>query len=684
MNNHNSIEVIHTVCTICEANCGMIVHIEDGKLLKTEGSPAHPINQGYLCPKGRALPDMLNATDRLRHPMKKLRNNSWQEISWDEALDSIAENLSNLKKRGAPHHVAVHVGQAGVHKQFTDYIARFCSIYGTPNLSTAGSYCHTSRLLANTLTFGYSPTPDYVNSDCIVLWGYNPTQSSPPISNAINQARQRGASLIVIDPYSSSLASHADLHLQVRPGTDLVLALGILNYIVLHGLYDAEFVKNLTIGFDDLVKIIAPYTPAEVEKTTWVPAAKIKAAARLYAGSSPACIEHGMALELQANGFQTIRSIAILQAITGNLDICGGALFIPDFHLESISLTARQEPVEAIGQNEFPLFHSFTGHSQANVYSNAILDAQPYPVESMIVVGSNPLLAWPNASKVRKALESLDFLVVIDNFMTASAQMADIVLPAATFLSQNELWTASNQSGESLVGLAPKGFDEEGCWSDWLVWNRLAKKMGYGDYFPWENDEVALNDRLQPLGLSTTQLRQSPHGCVYAARSEKKYLQDGFTTESGKVEIYSAKLEQWGYDPFPVGQESSPDNPRSSEKAEEFPLTLSFGTRSIGYRQSKAPHSKSGKKSAQVPCLEIHPDKAKELGLMEGEKVNVVSPRGSIEINIAFNNEIEPRVVFIPHGWDQANAGILTGSGNLDPITGFPVDRCINVSVCKI
>lgn len=681
MNNHCSAEVIHTVCTICEANCGMIVHIQDGQLLKTEGNPAHPISQGYLCPKGKALPNMLKAEDRLRHPLKKTGEDIWQEISWDEALESIAKNLIALKKKNCPHHLAIHVGQAGERKQFTDYISRFCSVYGTPNLATADSYCHTCRLLANTLTFGYRPVPDYENSACIILWGYNPTHSSPPISNAINRARQRGAGLIVVDPYSSALAGSADLHLQVRPGTDMVLALGLLHEIILSGLYDQEFVKHWTIGFEDLIKVITPYTPEEVAGITWVPADKIRAAARLYAQSSPACLEHGMALELQSNGFQTIRAIAILQAITGNLDIRGGALWTSDFTLPSLTLPAQEKPIEAIGQKEFPLFHSFTRHAQANIYSHAILDAQPYPIESMIVVGSNPLLAWPNPNKVKKALQSLDFLVVVDNFMTASARMADIVLPAATFLSQNELWTAENEAGESVVGLAPRAFEEAGCLSDWLVWNKLAQKMGYGDYFPWENDEAALNDRLQALGLSTDQLRQLPDGYVFAQREEKKY-RDGFLTDSGKVEIYSSRLEQWGYDPLP-GYQGPWMSQACSSEIEAYPLTLSFGTRSIGYRQSKAPHKKSGKKQSQEPCLEIHPDQAKEMGLNEGEKVMVTSARASIEITIAFNNDIEPRVVFIPHGWDQVNANLLTGEGSLDPITGFPLDRCINVRISK-
>lgn len=169
-----------------------------------------------------------------------------------------------------------------------------------------------------------------------------------------------------------------------------------------------------------------------------------------------------------------------------------------------------------------------------------------------------------------------------------------------------------------------------------------------------------------------------PNGYVYGTRSYKKYLKNGLPTKSGKVEIYSSILQQFGYDPLPIYHEKFESN------TNDFPITLSFGTRSIGYRQSKSGKSGSRKKKSQAPRLEIHPDKANELGLSEGDKVIVESSRSSIEINIAFNNEIEPGVVFIPHGWDEANANILTGNRNLDPITGFPVDRCLAVRIKKI
>ena len=667
---------------ICEANCGMAVHMQNGKLMKTEGIPSHPVSQGFLCRRAQALPEMLQAPERLRHPLRKQADGSWLEISWDDALDFIAGDLTRLKEKGCPHHLAVHVGQAGVGKQWLDYIRRFCSVYGTPNLSTAGSYCNTSRHLANVLTFGYYPVPDYSNSKCIVLWGFNPTQSAPPIANRIKKARKAGAQLIVVDPYASQLAGEADLHLQIRPGTDMVLALGLIHHIIAEELYNKEFVEKWTIGFDWLAETVRSYTPDKVEKITWVPAAKIKAAARLYATLLPASIEHGMALELQTNGFQTIRAIAILQSITGNLDIAGGAQCVPEFTLDSLTSDLQADMPEAVGQGIFPLFHEFTGQAQANLYSSAILDNDPYPIESMIVVGSNPLLAWPNSSKVKTALEKLGMLVVIDNFMTASAELADIVLPAATFLSQNELWKSMEPSGECLIGLAPAVIEEEGCLSDWTVWSRLANKMGFNSYFPWPDDAAALGSRIEPYGFSVNELRRNPEGAVYAVYMERMYLRKGFATRSGKVELYARSLLEWGYDPIP-GYGEPVDDLEATLIDYEYPLTLSFGTRSIGYRQSKSNRGNKGKKRRTGPSLEIHPARAEELGLWEDEVVVVESKLGSIEITVAFNDEIEPRVVFISHGWDEAKADQLIGRGKLDPITGFPVDRSINVRVSK-
>lgn len=314
-------ESVRTVCGICSGTCGMTLTLENGRVRTIEGDDDHPVSKGHLCPKGRAFTELLKAADRLKHPLRKTADGQWEEISWHQALELLAQHLREIREIHGPEALAIHVGQAGIGKEFSGYVERFANLFGTPNFSSCGSHCFAAKAMANTVTYGAMPIADYENSDCIVLWGKNPLSSTPSLVSEIKRARERGCALVVIDPKKTSFAADADLHLQLRPGTDGALALGLLHLIVSEGLYDRNFVHTWTIGFDELRELVAPYTPENVEQITWVPAAKVRAAARLYAGSAAACIAQGVALELSTNGFQALRAIAILQAITANLDI---------------------------------------------------------------------------------------------------------------------------------------------------------------------------------------------------------------------------------------------------------------------------------------------------------------------------------------------------------------------------
>lgn len=681
--NENGMLVFQTVCGICNASCGINVYVKNNEIIKIKGQDDHPISRGCLCPKGKALKELLDAPDRLRHPLQKTAGGNWLEISWDEAFDLIGRRLQEIKGRYGAEAVAVHVGQAGVGKEFTPYAQRFCQAFGTPNFSTAGSHCHHSKTMANEYTCGTLPAPDYSNSSCIVLWAYNPSASCPPLMRNINDALKRGAGLIVVDPRATALAKAADIHLQVRPGTDGALALGMLNVVIAENLFDKEFVDRWTVGLDQLAILAAEYPPEAVESITWVPAAKIREAARLFAKSSPACIYPGIAVELHTNGFQAARAISVLQAITGNLDIAGGAVFMPKAKLSPLALDSMADSVPAIGQKEFPLFYKHLGQAQANIYSTAILEGRPYPLKGMIVVGSNPLLTWPNAEKLKRALGSLEFFAVADHFLTETASLADIVLPAATFLHTNELWDRTGTSGESRIGLSRKVISDHGVITNWKFWAELAGRMAYGDYFPWETEEDALNYRIKPLGMTIGELAQMPDGFVYGERVEKKYENDGFQTPSGKVEIYSEELKQFGYDPLPGYHEPAESPVSSPELFRQYPLILTTGARTPGYMHSRYRNLKSLRHLSPRPWVELQQVKANELGVEEGETVIVESLRGSIELTVKFNDEIHPGVIFIPHGWDEANANILTDNEKLDPVTGFPSDRSLLARIVK-
>jgi anaerobic selenocysteine-containing dehydrogenase len=675
--------VFRTVCGICSGTCGIALTVKNGRVSTIEGDDDHPVSKGHLCPKGRAFTEVLTAQDRLKHPLRRTASGGWEEISWHRAFELLAEHLHKIKEIHGPEALAVHVGQAGVGKEFSGYVERFCDLYGTPNFSTSGSHCYESKSMANVITYGAMPIADYQNSRCIVLWGKNPLSSTPSLVKEITGARARGCALVVIDPKETSLAREADIHLQLRPGTDGALALAMLHVIMNEGLYDKQFVDAWTIGFGSLLEYVLDYTPERVEQITWVPASTIRRAARLYASSSPACISQGVSLELSTNGFQALRTVAILQAITANLDTPGGALFLKEAMLTDLRLISRNGRRQAIGAQEYPLFHASTGHAQANLYARAILEENPYPLKGLVVAGSNPVLTWPNADRVRRALSKLDFLVVMDPFMTETARLAHLVLPCATFLGQNELWDSSHLSSEPRIGLARKLCVDEGLPTNWEVWKGAATQMGYGEFFPWETEEDAINFRLRSMDLSLDDLKKMPGGYVYHRWKAKKYKVEGFRTPSGKVEIYSAELKRYGYAPLPVYREPAESPVSAPRIAARYPLVLTTGARTLGYLHSRFRNVPSLLNRAPEPYVEINPFTARELHVEDGEAVFVETRRGRIEVKVRYTPRSLPKVLSLPHGWDQANANVLTDDGDADPVTGFPADRSLLARIAK-
>lgn len=677
------ITIRQTVCGICSGTCGINIKMEDGRVVDIEGDGDHPVSSGHLCPKGRAIPELFNTSDRLQYPLKKTGLDSWEEICWDEAYQILVQRLMKLREKYGPEALAIHVGHAGVGKEFLPYVERFCTLYGTPNFSTCGSHCYESKSMANMATFGAMPIADYSQSRCIVLWGKNPSSSTPSVVREITEAQKSGCALIVVDPRVTSLARKADLHLQLRPGTDGALALGLLHVIIREGLYDKEFVKRWTVGFDAFCDAIAEYTPEHVEKITWVSASKIRDAARLYASSPAACISVGVAPELSTNGFQAVRAIATLQAVTGNIDIAGGAVFLKEAELSDLRLTPCGCRKPAIGAEEYPLFHKASGHAQANLYARAILDEKPYPLKGLIVAGSNPILTWPNSARVRNALERLEFLAVIDPVMTETAKLAHLVLPCATFLGGHEIWESSHLSLEPRIGIAPKIHEVECLPTNWEIWKEIAIRMDHADFFPWESEEEAINFRLEALRITFDDLSRMPDGFGYKRWAPKKYERERFKTASGKVEIYSTELKRYGYDPLPAYTEPVESPVTRPDVASLFPLVLTTGARRLEYLHSQFRNVSSLQRRAPEPYVEINPVTAADFNVEDGELIIIETARGKIEIKARLTASILPGVISVPHGWNGANANILTDDEKLDPVTGFPADRCLLARIVK-
>jgi thiosulfate reductase/polysulfide reductase chain A len=692
-------EELKSTCKMDHSGCGVLVHTEEGRVTRVEGNPQCPINQGTMCAKGLASIQQAYHPDRLKHPLKRAGERGegkWKRISWDEALDTIARRLNEIKKEHGAEAVCFGKG-TGRNEKFLLY--RLANLFGTPNFLDMGYVCYLPRVHATQITcggpreWGTVVVPDYDHGPkCIVLWG-----SQIGITNVDGlcgakflKAWGRGARLIVVDPRFTSFASKADLWLQIRPGTDAALALGMLNVIVQEGLYDEEFVENWTVGFDKLAKRVQDYSVEKVSDITWIPAEKIKKAARMYATLKPACMQWGVALEHNINAFQNMRSLLILMGVTGNIDVPGGNVFwvtVPLKRPELWDALSPQQAAKRLGADKFkvlgmlpiPCLHPPT-------LFRAILTGRPYSVKALILFASNALSTHPNAKEVMKALRAIDFFVVVDIFMTPTAEIADIVLPAATWLERDEI--QFNPPTGWCVPVRQKAMETGECWSDWKIILELIKRLGLESKDLYE----FIDETLSPANVNFIQLKEK--GWITAPMRYRKYETDGFPgTPSGRFEIYSTTLENWGYDPLPSHVEP-PESPVGTPKlAEQYPLILITGGRLPVFFHSEHRQIPWLREIAPHPSVEIHPEAAENLGVREGDWVFIESPRGRCKMKAKLTLGIDPRVVHAEHGWWfperldpehgvwESNINMLTDNEPCDCFTGSNPLRAL---LCKV
>ncbi len=677
MTSESSSRIVKTICNMCNVRCGINAYVENGKIVRVAPMQEHPFNT--LCVKAQAIPELVHSSERLTDPLKKV-NGTWQKISWDEAFEFIASKLTDIKQKYGPQSVVAHVGHPFIYTHTQRMLRRFCDLYGTPNFTTGGSFCFLARTIGHNLTLGAHVLPHYSPATkCLVLWGFNPTDSYPPWASTIHAMLGRGAKLMVVDPKATRLAKKADIHAQVRPGTDCAMALGLLNVIIAEKLYHKSFVEEWTVGFDQLVEHVKEYSPERVEEITWVKAETIRNIARMYATNKPAAIALGISMDHCTNGIQAIRAITILMAITGNLDIPGGNVYAERLRLTSFRLKETIVDKVPIGA-DYPLFSRYIHEETVVPAIDAIITEKPYPVKGLLVVGCNPALTWPNINKVRQGFEKLDLLLVADIFMTETAKLADIVLPGTTFLEREDIRDYGGNL--PLIAVTNKVIEPVGnSMEDWKIWVELGKRMGYADYFPWEDSNELFSHWLQATNISLDQLRQNPGGIYYAEREFQKYLKDGFNTPSKKVEIYSQLMKDYGYDPLPTYHEPAESPVSRPDLVEKYPLIFVSGLRTLAYLHSEYRNLPSLRKLVPEPLIEINPKTASSLGIADGDLVKVESLRGSIKVKAKLTEDVHPKIVAMQHGWDEANANILTDDEARDPISGYPGFRSV---MCRV
>ena len=698
------------------SQCRMKILVEGGKVTQVEGDPADPEGKGQLTLRDEHIKEILYAPDRLTHPIRRRGERGagkWERISWDEALSAIAIGFQDVKREYGAEAIDFHHGHYHSGDVFGVYLSRLANLIGTPNITNPSHVCHLPRVfLQYRFDFGAVFQPDLPHTRCLILWGGNPAATNRPQEIAVREARARGAKMVVVDPRATSYAREADIHAQLRPGTDGALALSMLNVIVDEQLYDKNFVEQWTLGFDRLAEHVKKYPPEEMEKVTWVPAKTITEMARLYAGAKPACISPRNALDQHTNASCAIRAIDALMAVTGNLDIPGGNIMtIPvSMGFEDLKLFDRLSPEAAkkkIGAEKCLMSRLSEAWPSAHTPSlwEAILHGNPYPVKAMMVMAANPALACANARLVEKALKELDFLVVADIFMNRTAELADIVLPACTFLEQTRFVTYDTHADHgwnvsSRLALSPKVVEPLGeSRSDWQIICELGRKMGFDKYFPWKTREEAIDDELKPLGIDHKDLAGHPEGFIVPVppflyskirgffgsivrgfmkiavfgnypNMFRKYEMKGFMTPSRKVELYSERLQELGCDPLPVYTEPAESPVSKPELAKEYPLILIAGTKLEAYTHSMMRNIPGLNRFAPENLVEINPETATGLGVKDGDIVKVSSLRGSIQCKARTTETIDPRVVHLYHGFEESNCNNLTDHEPCDPITG--------------
>jgi anaerobic selenocysteine-containing dehydrogenase len=684
----SDVKKIRTACRSCHGGCGVIAHVKAGKVVKVEGDPDSPISYGTLCSKGLSITQLAYSPDRILHPMRKTEK-GWQKITWDEALDTVATKFQAVIDEYGPEQIVV--GQ-GTGRDYESHLYRFANQLGTPNVLTAGHMCYVSRVASTLVTVGNLPICDYRGGPkCIVMWGCNPQWSNPDEYKGVDfwKAYKQGAKLICIDPRKGFVAKKADLWLQLRPGTDAALAMGFHHVLLEEELYDREFVDNYINGWDAFKERVREYPLKRVQEITWVDKELIRKAARMYAKTKPACIHWGVPTEQTNNCADCTRTMTGLMAATGNLDAPGGNVLYVNPPTRTVAEFSRHRDLskevraKRLGGNQYKL-GARVAFITPKVAWEAILTGKPYPLRAGLLCGTNPVVSRANAKEAYAALKKLDFLVVIDHFMTPTADLADIFLPAGTWLEQNHV--ADNWKRHGFVLARQKCVDIGEAWQDHKIFLELGKRMGQEW---WDSVEDSLDYLLEPAGLTWEEFKKKRY--IKGEMVYHKYKERGFSTPTKKVELYSTLLEKWGFDPLPKYTEI-PESPYSTpDVAKKYPYILNAGYRTPTYFHTANRQQPWLREIRPDPIVEIHPETARKEGIHEGQWVWIESPRGRVKEKAKFNKGIDPRVVVAEHGWwfpeikeeghgwDIANINILTDNAHetMDPAMG-----ATNLRVC--
>lgn len=675
----------------------------------------HPL--GITCRIGDQSPQIVHDPDRLKTPLRRVGpkgSYDFEPISWDEAFEAIVDNLKRTKAERGAEATAIYTGRGSFDLALCDLfqpadtaVSSASSLlfpFGSPNTLGVGALCYVSfAMIAPHTTLGelyITMDVDIEQSELVVLWGANPATDSPPLLHGeILKARERGAEVVAIDPRRNGTARQAEAEwLGIRPGTDGALALSMIEVLIEEELYDEAFVRDWCVGFDELSQLTQHYRPEVVEGITGVPAEKIRSLARRIATVRGACPVMYSGLEYSDSGVQAIRAVFILWALAGQLDVPGGLVIRMrenNFPQNRSGLIANPNPARALGRDRFPVYSAYRGESHAISLPEAVLEGRPYPISSLIVLGGSLSTAWPDPDLWKRTLSALDFLVVIDRYHTGDSAYADIVLPATTGYEN-----VSYMRYGGLFKIRERMIEAQGeARNDFLILAELAERLGYGALFPQSEEEI-LGFALEGSGFTVEDVRaaggsvQIPGVAMEYRKWEKSRLRPdgrpGFNTPSGRFEIASSILAEHGYDALPVYTEPGEGPLARPDLAEDYPLVLSSGTRSLYDFRSQHHNVKGLREYQPDPTVLMNGADAEARGIADGDPVWVETRRGRVAYVARLSDDIIPGAVDAqmggggpngPESWRQCNVNILTDPARFDVISGFPVYKTL---LCEV
>jgi len=657
-------EVVHAACPHdCPDACGVLITVEDGRATKIQGDPSHPVTRGFLCAKVAKYLDRVYSPNRVLHPMRRTAPkgskspDQWQPITWDAALDEITTRLKSIahdfgSEAILPYSYGGTLGALNGGSMDRRFFHRLGASQLERTICSAAGEAGLKSVLG--VKLGTDPE-QFPHSRYIIAWASNIHANNVHLWPFIEQARRNGAKLVVIDPYRTRTAKCADWYLPINPGTDAALALGMMHVIINENLYDADYVKNHTSGFEQLQAKVQEYSPEKVANWTGIAAADIIKLAREYATTRPAVIRLNYGVQRAENGGMATRAITMLPCITGAWQHVGGGLQLSTSGAFGLNKEALERP---------DLMNQALGRPARVVnmveLGNALNTLQDPPVKALFVYNSNPAAVCPNHNDVIRGLKRSDlFTVVHEQFFTDTTDYADILLPATTFFEHKDLQGAYGHYylQTSTQAISPLGE----CRSNVDVFRALAERMGFTEPCFTESDDEMIDSALDspnPWLKTITRQRLDSEKHIrlnFEGGSDAPFLpfaNGDFATPDGKAQLYNSSLISHGLDP--VAEFKPPAESRHGSQAKSFPLEL-LARKADNFLNSSFCNVPSVQQMEEIGWLEMSAADAHARGITDGDSVRVFNRRGDLELKAHVNGAVQPGVVGAKLNWAKLN-----------------------------